>query len=277
MPNVRKNTKPRRVRRPRRARSKRTSSVSTIAKQVVSRMAETKIATTYATAYPISNFVVGSYGVSTQTMSVIQLTPNALTLPISQGDTQGNRSGNRIATKYLIFRGMYYARPYQTGAPACTDPRPSLVRMWIGWDKLQATGVISPQCYNWFQSGATSIQPQGTNVDTFLQSNKDRYSIVYKKTFKVGLSGYSGGTTAMGTPASYAYWHNNDYKYVQHFSINLTKHCIKNMVFNDSTNDPSCRGLFAVIECVNADGVGMSALNYPVGLTYEINYGFTDL
>lgn len=276
---VRKNTKskPRKSRpRARKSYSKKRA-VSSIAKQVVSRMAETKIANAYVASLPISNYVVGAYGVSTYSFQVIQLTPNALTLPITQGSGQQNRVGNKIVTKGLNFRGMVFARPYTTVAPACTDPRPYLVKMWILWDKSAATGNVQPYGLNFFQSGSTTASPTGTNLDTFLQVNKDRYSVVASKLFKVGLSGYSGGTTGMSTPASYAYWHNNDFKYANYFNFNLTKHCIKNMIFNDTSNDPTVRGLYCICEAVSTAGENMASLNYPVALTYEVNYSFTDL
>lgn len=279
MAKLRKNTKARAPRRGyvRKSRVTTKRNVTRIAKQVVTRMAEKKIANAYVSSLPITNYINGAYGGSTFTFQTIQLTPNSLTLPISQGNGQQNRIGNKITTKYLNFRGMIFSRPYTTTAPASTDPRPTLVKMWIMYDKTAAVGYVNPSGLNFFQSGSSSAAPTGTNLDTFLQVNKDRYVVVAQKLFKVGLSGYSGGTTGMATPGSYAYWHNNDFKYANYFNFNLTKSCVKNMVFNDTNNDTSSRGLWCVVEALNTAGEGMTTSSYPVAMTYEINYSYLDI
>ena len=152
-----------------------------------------------------------------------------------------------------------------------------MVKIWIMYDRSSASGAVDPTCPNFFQSGNTSLVPNGTLSDMFQPVNKDRYVVVASRVFKVGCSGYNGGTSLNASPANSAFWNNNDYKMSSPFTFNLTKRCPKRFKFNDNQVDPMTRGLFMVYEAVNIQGANMTANQYPVAMSLNLDYRFTDI
>ena len=257
--------KPRRMVKKRGAR--RVSSITKLVKSVIQKTAETKCIQYYNDSIIFSNYTVGVLAGSSQTINVIEITPNSIWLPITQGNSQQGRIGNKIQTKSLIVKGYVYPRVYLATTPLNTDPRPSLVKIWIMYDKSASGGVVDPSAPQFFQAGNTSTIPNGTISDMFQPVNKDRYVVVASKVLKVGCSGYQSGTTGNVAPANSAYWHNNDYKMTCPFSFNLTKRCPKRFQFSDNSADPINHGLFMVYEAVNIQGSAMTANCYPVAMT----------
>lgn len=267
--------KPRRMVKKRGAR--RVSSITKLVKSVIQKTAETKCIQYYNDSIIFSNYTVGVLAGSSQTINVIEITPNSIWLPITQGNSQQGRIGNKIQTKSLIVKGYVYPRVYLATTPLNTDPRPSLVKIWIMYDKSASGGVVDPSAPQFFQAGNTSTIPNGTISDMFQPVNKDRYVVVASKVLKVGCSGYQSGTTGNVAPANSAYWHNNDYKMTCPFSFNLTKRCPKRFQFSDNSADPINHGLFMVYEAVNIQGSAMTANCYPVAMTLSLDYRYTDM
>ncbi len=232
------------------------------------RTRETKCLQFYSALTPISAYNVGAYGGAANTMTVIPLGPNSLTLPIPQGTGQGNRIGNKIETVKSTIRMMFFPALYN--AEDNTIPSPQIVKIWGLWYKLgDYSGAPPASLEDMFQSGNTSIDPQGLLLDDFLTVNKDAYSVAFTRTFKVGNQAQTGNNNVQNGIFS-----NNDFKLNAKASIDYTKHLIKHQKFNDTDSEPSNRQLYLVVESLYPNGV--VGTGYPVNMTYEIDYRFKD-
>lgn len=130
---------------------------------------------------------------------------------------------------------------------------------------------------NFFQSGNTSISPQGNLLDDFLTVNKQAYNVAFTRTFKVGNATiFDGGETASGPLNQNQKYTNNDFKINAKCTIDYTKHLIKTQSFNDSTFVPSNRQLYLVVESISCDNIDNGVNNYPMKMAYEIDYRFKD-
>lgn len=232
------------------------------------RTRETKCLQFYSASTPISAYNVGAFAGAANTMTVIPLSPNALTLPIPPGTRQGERVGNKIETVKSTLKMMFFPALYDAATnPA---PTPQVVKIWGLWYKLgEFSGAPLANLQDMFQSGNTSIDPTGRLLDDFLTVNKDAYHVAFTRTFKVGNQSSTGATNQ--TNGVYL---NNDFKMNAKCTIDYTKHLIKHQRFNDLDTEPSNRQLYLVVECLNPNGG--PGLGYPVEMTYEIDYRFKD-
>jgi len=244
-------------------------------RSVIQKSAETKSIQYFADQTPVGDYVTGALGLSTYTMPVIYLTPNSNTLPIILGTSVKDRIGNRVTLKRVMFRGLINPAIYNVSANP--DPRPFIFKLWIGYQRNTAYSAVENTLPNFLQSGSTSTSPQGTTMDTFRKINTDKYVICYSRQFKVGTNQIVAGGTAYASLSANQNWNNNDFKFNQKFSIDVTRHCVKHLKFNDSDNQPQNRGLFAWYEAVACDGTTFSAGSRGCDFSYEIAVDFTDM
>jgi len=239
------------------------------------RTRETKCIQDYESGAPISSYGGGAYGGAANTLTVVPLNPNSLTLAIAQGSGQANRIGNKIETVKATLKLMFYPAAEGTDNQS---PRPQVIKIWGLWYKKgDYSGAPPPAMPNFFQSGNTSIDPQGNLQDDFLTVNKDSYHVAFTRTFKVGNAViYDGGATGGGALNQNQKYTNNDFKLNAKCTIDYTKHLFKTQTFNDSSFDPSNRQLYLVVESISCDNIDNGANNYPMKMAYEIDYRFKD-
>jgi len=96
--------------------------------------------------------------------------------------------------------------------------------------------------------------------------NLDRIQLLHKRIFKVG---YSSGNDSGNRS-------NNDFKFNQKFSINVTKYLPKVIKFDDADQDPSIRHTYMLITPFSADGTTQSNSNIVAQCQWELNYTFED-
>lgn len=244
---------------------------------VIKRNAETKSIQFFIDNTAVSDYKTGQPAFGPNSMTVIPLTPDGFFMPISQGAGQAQRIGNQIALSKVTLRGIINARTFNTDEDDTNnEPMPFLFKMWIGYQKDTALNYVDGQLPQFFQSGGTSVDPDGTLMDTFRKVNTDKYVVVATRTFKVGAESIinSQATTANSYNQLYA---NNDFKFVQQFSIDVTKHCVKNVKYNDTGLAPMTRGLYWWYEAINPVGVNMTVNRFPCNLSYEIDVQYKDI
>mgnify|MGYP002795091842 CR=1 FL=1 len=250
------------------------SNIRKIAKQAVLSLAEKKVVSYTVSNLPISNYVVGAYAGTANSLSTYYLTPNTNYLVIAHGNTQAGRIGNKIRLNKVTLRMVLYANIYN--ATLTIAPRPCEVILYVGYQKNSANGAPDIGYPSFYQSGSSSVVPTGNLSDIIRSVNKDYYRIVATKRYKIGNS-FWNGTTALVTPGDYGDFANNDYKMNKTIMMDLTKHCVKDVIYNDNNTEPTTRGLFFWIEAVTANGTAMNAGNYPISATFQIENTFTDL
>lgn len=246
--------------RPRRAK-KVSKSVKTYVKRVIHQNVENKRASTGG------NNIITAYNVSSNILA-IPLSPISTYLTIAQGVGQGDRTGNSIVLRKVVFR--YVLTPSVYNASLNPTPTPQMVKFWFGYTRA-APLTQSTSAVGFFQSGDTSITPGGYLSDMLRSINGDLFKMFTSRTFKLGNADYSG----LGSQANQQYNTNNDYKLNHIGSIDVTKYMIKKVKFNDTTNNQSNgHGLFLYATTVRADGLTNSA--NPVTLDWWLDYEYED-
>lgn len=237
-------------------------------RKVISRTSETKSKQMFLANKPLYSFNNLNFP-----NNVILLGPNSLNMPVSQGTGAGERIGNRITTKKLLFKGVLTPLPYN--ATSNQQPRPVQVKMVIFYDRDDPNTTPVPSS-TFFQSGSSSDGFTGTNMDFLRPYNTDRYRIMKQRTFKLGFSQFAGSTTVPGQQADYQAYSNNDFKYNCNFSVDVTKYYPKQVKFNDNLSDPMTRGVYALFYYVNADGSIPASTNVPLMINYMQDYQYSD-
>ena len=93
--------------------------------------------------------------------------------------------------------------------------------------------------------------------------NNDRYKVVATRQYKLGYAENAGS----GPTPNAQYFANNDFKLNANFSIDLTKHYIKQIKFNDGSTAPTTRGLFMIMSYAPANGSLLELAFVPLAVS----------
>lgn len=245
------------------------TSIKRVVKAVIHRAAETKTTQRF-------NLGMQVYPANSTSFlgSIIELGPGS-TMLIPQGSGQGNRVGNRIETVSHVFKGTLTPNPYN--ATTNPNPRPTQLKMWVFYDKTDPTAVPNPIGNPFFQDGNGVTGFANDLVDHWRPVNTDRYRVLATRTFKLGYSQYAGTAATVANQGANQAYSNNDFKMNCGFSINLTKHQIKHIRFNDTNNEPMTRRMFVMFQPVEASGTQMDATHIPCGVQFMEDYRYKDM
>jgi len=251
--------------------------VAKVCKRVISNMAEVK---SNQTTYLVSpkNFLaaVGDMPIN----NVIMVSPNADINPITQGTTSESRSGNKIRTKYC--RAKIILTPNDYDATNNQIPKPQMVRFWCVSPKdgyYSSSEMATVFKTTFFQDGNTSAGYNSNLVDLVSKVNSDILTLHWSRTYKIGQALGSGNGYGPGNGVNNSYYSNNDFKMNQILTFDFTKHVQKNYTYNDNSTTPNGKSTFLIVGLANADGTPFTsaAAQNPIGMWYQIDYGFTDL
>lgn len=190
-------------------------------------------------------------------------------MTIVQGTGQGARLGNLITTKRLMYKGTLVPLPYD--ASTNTVPTPAQVAMYIFYDKTDPLALPAVST-NFLQNGSSSRGFTNDLCDLMYPINTDRYRVLTRRIFKLGYASYQGS----GTDVSQQGYNNNDFKFNQNFSINLTKYYPKRVKFEDNNGIPNTRGLFCLCVPFRANGGSFGSTQVPCGLQFFQDYRYKD-
>lgn len=238
--------------------------VTRLIKKVVTRMEETKEAN-YQARQPFGS----SSNAFFLSANVIPLTPSATFMTIAPGTGQGDRIGNKVKVKSLIFKGVMWPTNYDSGTNP--NPKPLEIRMWFFSNRAS---LAAPSSYsNFFQNGDSTQGFSGNITDLQKYINNDSYIYRGHRSFKLGAARYDG----TGTSAPNQYFSNNDFKYNCKFSINCTKMVGKDYIWSDNvTANLSNKSVFVVWEAVNADGSTSASTDATAIIDWSLQLKYTD-
>ncbi len=203
-------------------------------------------------------------------MSVIPIMPNASSLLIPSGTTQGERIGNSITTRKLSLKYVLY--PMAQDQSINPQPKPQEVMIWIGFLKgAKKTIPTAAEFNHFFQNGSSSSSPYSNLWDTMLPVNTDLFTICKSFRHKVGNAVYTDFTNIKLSN----YFSNNDYKLNCVKSVDLTKHINKVLKFDDYSVDCDT-GLYMWMTSVNADGSFNGQDSDTIGIKYVLRYDYED-
>lgn len=205
--------------------------------------------------------------------NIIPVSPSSgAYLNISQGIGQGQRVGNRIKLKKLAIKGIVTPTAYN--ATSNLTPAPCYVKLTFFYDKEDGQAVPTPQTNgDYLQFGNASVPLGNRLFDHMSPVNADRYRVLTTRILKVGYSSYAG-TGAVATQGNFA---NNDFKMSAMFSVNLLPHAVKEVVYRDTANNPTSRGIYMMAQPVYANGTGMAETQIPCKMTYAITVEYEDM
>ena len=171
-----------------------------------------------------------------------------------------------------MFR--YVLRPLAYDATINSVPQPYEVQMLFCRVKNNPTSIpASAEVNNLFQLNNASLGPQGTLEDLCVPFNKDYWEILKVQRHKIGYADNTGS----GAQITSAYLANNDFKLNVVNSINLTKYYPKTVKFNDTTNTPTTKGIFLLINVIPAaSSAAIPATQLPVRIHSYIDYQYED-
>lgn len=210
----------------------------------VLRLSETKVASYFSPARSIRNITVDSAAFQG---TVEACFPQAGTLPIPQGDGQGERIGNRILLRSLVLDLFLY--PVAYNATTNDSPQPAYVKLWIGYQRNQPTSPPLITSSRMVQNGNGSGALTGLLRDMYVDLNDEFVKVVYQRVFKIGNASYEGS----GEEVSNQSWSNNDFQLGGHLRLDLAKYLPKNIIYDDVLGTPTSRGLYFWLEFVDVD------------------------
>lgn len=242
------------------------SAVKAIVKKAISRNVENKTVQYFSSGTNIRNSAATDYF-----STIIPCTPYGSVLDIPQGTGQGNRIGNRIKIKNLVFKGVIYPNQYQ--ATNNTIPQPVQVVLWFFYRRSQPS-IIPSDLFGFFQEGNVTRNFQNDLTDVNGTVNNDSYRLLTKRVFKIGYADYETSTAGL-QPASMSFA-NNDFKLNRTFKINLTKYAIKMPKFTDSSQTPTSRGIFCIPQVIAASGGKLPGTQLLANMSYELSLSYED-
>jgi len=246
---------------------KQKAAMKTIADRAIQRQIESRT----KQELNLGQSLVASNALGFNNSNVINIGVNAASLAISQGDGQGNRQGNKITIRKLVFRGTLHPLPYQLSTNPI--PKPTQVKVWLFYDRYNPTTTPTPQA-DFFQNGNSSGAFQNDLIDLWCPINTDKYKVFKTKIFKLGYASF--GQSADGVyPSVIGINNNNDFKFNCNFNFDCTKYIPKHIQFRDTSTDPTTRSIYALFAYCAADGTQFSATNSCVGIQYicSVKYG----
>lgn len=251
-------------------------SVAKVCKRVISKQAEVKEQTWTTTTTP------GNTLQSPSTMvgkNVFPLSPFTAFLTVNQGNGQSNRVGNVIQLKSLTGKIVLYPKPYDIANNPSDSNRPAIVTFWCVTPKQKyftPTDMASAFDTTFFDNGNSSQGYTSSLLDLVLPFNEDKFSLHFKRSYKLGHSGPTDN--GVPTDAINEYWSNNDYKMNHIINFNFTKFMPKRITFDDTTSDATCRTVYLIVGIAKADGTAYSGSSYyPVDMYMNLNLKYTDM
>jgi hypothetical protein len=215
----------------------------------------------YASGFTVSNYF------NDTSLNSFWLSPGN-TIQILQGDGQGMRTGNRLKITKAIL--TYSITPIGYDALLNPQPKPTLLRLWIGYFKTDQDNKPT-DFTQLYQVGNSSGPPNNFISDIQRSVNKDKFVVYRSIIHKIGFSSVDG----TGAQPVVQYYNNNDFKYLTMRKLDITKYMISNVIYNDNTAFPSTRGLFAWMQVVGADNTTMNNI-IPVNFNYFIDIEYKD-
>lgn len=218
-------------------------------------------------------YIPGNANFPNDNIFPIGIDPGAIV--INQGTGQGQRVGNQIKMKKLMFKGTVVPLPYDATFNA--NPQPVQLKMWIFYQKTTPTAVPNPMAGpGFFQNGSVDKGFQNDLVDMWSPVNTDVYRVLTTRTFKLGYADYSGTAQNTGNNAAAQSFSNNDFKLNANFSINLSKYYPQRVKFNDNTAVPTTRGLFCMCQYVASTGAPLPTSAYMLNIQYMLTCQYED-
>lgn len=235
--------------------------LSDVVRSVVSQLSETKESTITWTNLPVFNVQeYQSAAVMYANYNLLNLNPGSTSgsiINITQGTGQANRIGNKIRPKKVTLDIMFNPKPYNETTNI--DPIPCEIIIWIIKPRVNAGGNVAigdiyTACTTGglFQLGNSDYPMEGELIDCMMKVQKEKFILLEKRRIKVGNQFYD-----TSVPNGYS---NNDFKYNQRVTIDVTPYMDKTIHFDDTTANCYNTPIYFLMEKVRADNLAVGSV-----------------
>lgn len=194
------------------------------------------------------------------------------------GSQDGQREGNMIQVQKVFLNLVVTPEGYDP----LTNPVPAPLngRLWFFRSKrnkslVPTTADLCGPNAKFFQDGLSASGFSGNLSDNLMHLNKDLYTYLGHKDFKLGFSSYVGSNAAGERPDDF-YLSNNDYKFNYSARLNLTRYCPKKFTWDDY-GVPTNAYTFCVIQLVAADGRTLLDNSIVARCVYDMGWYYKDV
>lgn len=218
--------------------------VAKLIKQVMGRSTEKKLWQNTSITRDLQPFSVGALF----TDNVFEMGPSSVN-SLNQGVGSSDRIGNKIRVLKATLRVILYPLPYDVeGSFQNPAPKPQDVRLMIVHSKNNPTDVVVSSTF--FEQNNGTGSPGDDLTDMLLPVNRDIYVTTLDKRCKLG-NALNAGSGNSAINQSFA---NNDYKYNQLLTYDVTSSFPSNITWNDTSTTPTSYQPTLVVLAVNANG-----------------------
>jgi len=195
----------------------------------------------------------------------------------SIGSGDGQREGNKIRVIKSFLNLVITPEPYDVDLNSAM--RPLNGRLWFFRAKraqqtIPSGAAICGAAGNFLQDGVGMSGLAGNLSDNLMYMNKDLYTYLGHKDFKLGFAHYNATNT--NDEPTYQYYANNDYKMNYVAKINTTRFTFKEFAWDDA-GLPVTPYTFCLLQLVNADGSTQYVGQKPAKVVYEQGFYYKDL
>lgn len=239
--------------------------MSALVKRVMNKSSEKKIHQVTSLARDVVPYAAGA---AFAAGNVWEMGPGA-DVSLNQGVGSSDRIGNKIRVVKATLHVVIYPNPYQ--AETNPAPQPMDVRALILHSKNNPTDVVVSSTF--FETNNSTSSPQDDLRDMVFPVNRDDYVVSSDRHYKIGYSS-SEGTGSLAGAQNFA---NNDYKFNQLITQDVTHAFPSVITFNDTSAIPTSFQPTLVVLAAQADGgVGTSG-RVPLTMTCNCVLEYTDM
>jgi len=250
-------------------------------KSVVMSVSETKHISVRNTKFPMSLNV--SNNVLTSNMFILTPCQPGEVIPYGGisgpgiGSSDGQREGNKIRVVKSFLNLVITPENYDVDTNSVL--RPMNGRLWFFRSKraqqtVPSGAAICGATGNFLQDGTGMSGLAGNLSDNLMFINKDLYTYLGHKDFKLGFAAYNATNT--NNEPTYQYFHNNDYRMNYIAKINTTRYTQKEFAWDDA-GLPVTPYTYCLLQLVNADGSTQYVNQLPARVVYEQGFYYKDL
>lgn len=220
---------------------------------------------------------VGLYGPASAAFNSVNnwvVCPSNTACDIQQGTGEGQRIGNQVRTRKLVFSGVFTPLPYS--ATTNPDPQPMEVKMFFYRERADPAVLPSAPATDFFQFNNTTNAIPDSLMSQIQVVNTDKYQLLTTRSFKLGYSFSSVAAAASGSVSIGQILPNNDFNLNYKFEVDLTKYLPRIVRYNDNNAEPTSAGVYCLIVPAYADGTAIGTSALPLQLAAVLNYEYED-
>lgn len=220
---------------------------------------------------------VGLYGPASAAFDSVcnfVVCPSSTACDIQQGTGEGQRIGNQVRTRKLVFSGVLTPKPHSSTSNP--DPHPMEIKMFFYRQRNDPAVLPPAPSTDFFQFNNTSNAIPDSLMNQLEVVNTDKYQLFTTRSYKVGYAVNSATNQTPGTIMPGQVAASNDFQLNCKFRVDLTKYLPKVVRYNDNNAEPTTPGIYCLFVLARADGTAIGTSAIPAQVAAVLNYEYED-